>query len=146
MISLQPTKLGRNGHANYCTSSRRIKRGDSSCVSFQDSSAVSKSSLSADAAPNTMRERSYDQYNLNKAAILSTDVASLKTSTNHIDSIETLDGIRRSHNIIIHHVPEKQDSASDDLTVRAIVDFLSPGSSQHIVATSRLEDAEKRMP
>ncbi|KAL3273075.1 hypothetical protein HHI36_014530 [Cryptolaemus montrouzieri] len=42
------------------------------------------------------------------------------------------------------HVPDKQYSASDDLTVRAIVDFLSPGRSQHIVATSRLGDAEKR--
>ncbi|KAL3279835.1 hypothetical protein HHI36_017340 [Cryptolaemus montrouzieri] len=82
----------------------------------------------------------------NQAAILSTDVASLQTSTNHIDSIEILDRILRSHNIIIRHVPDKQDSTSDDLTVRAIVDFLSPGSSQHIVATSRLRDAEKRMP
>ncbi|KAL3283706.1 hypothetical protein HHI36_024006 [Cryptolaemus montrouzieri] len=64
----------------------------------------------------------------NEAAILSTDVASLQT--NHIDSLEILDRIRKPHNIIIRHVPDKQDSASGDLTVRAIVDFLSPGSSQ----------------
>ncbi|KAL3275145.1 hypothetical protein HHI36_019914 [Cryptolaemus montrouzieri] len=198
---------------------QRIKTGDSSCVSAQNSSAVSKSYISADAAPITMREFHIMMATLNdfttnitsirddistiratqqklsiqvsqcaadirkhdlmlsskvqdfqtanrisaalstevseikvtvsdvqnQAAIFSTDVASLQTSTNHIDCIEILDRIRRSHNIMIRHVPDKQDSASDDLTVRAI-DFLSPGSSQDIVATSRLGDAEKRMP
>ncbi|KAL3286870.1 hypothetical protein HHI36_001358 [Cryptolaemus montrouzieri] len=142
MISLQSTKLGRNGHANIVHPPDASRGANYHAVQDLQTAESQICSLSTEVSEIKVSISDVQ----NQATILSTDVASLQTSTNHIDAIEILDRIRRSHNIIIRYVPDKQDSESGDLSVRAIVDFLSPGSSQHIVATSRLVDAEKRMP
>lgn len=56
-------------------------------------------------------------------------------SSTRLPPIDSLDEVKRCHNLIIAALPE---SSNDDQQVRKIVDIISPASSQAILATSRL--------